>query len=470
MWRKEKSTEIAALLRAFLTQPPRKRSRESVAPDLCGVALAHIDRIVPLNGFERMTAMSNAWTTRRDRIFAALPDQSYIAVLFAGAIQHRSEDAGYPFAVNRNFFYLTGLNRHKCALVSRVTQGKREDTLFVEFVDDTQAKWVGPGLDHDYAITTSGIETIKDIAGLDVYLANQYTSGHFSTLYLDLPNISWAPHSDAHQHARKVQSAFPHMCIKNFYPHLCDARLIKDKDEVDYIRQAIDITHKGLANMWAHGKPQMTEGQWESWFNWTLLQHGVRTPAFPTIACAGARSVILHYDQNDQVIQDGELLLTDLGAMCNVYAADITRTVPANGRFTDRQRAVYNAVLAANEASYAAMHPGYTTKEFNELVKTTLADGCRKLGLIQNDEELARYYYHSAGHPLGLDVHDVGGRDLTLRPGMVITVEPGLYIAEEGIGVRIEDDVLITETGCEVLSAAIPRTAEAIEAVFAERA
>ena len=412
--------------------------------------------------------MSNFWRDKRNKIFSKLQASSYIAVLFSGDLLHRSEDASYGFSVNRNFFYLTGINRNKCALVVCVSNGKQDETLFVEYVDDTKAKWVGPGLDHAYAKSTSGIEDIQDIAGLDAFLAAKYTSGQFEALYLDLPNISWAPASAAHLHAKRVQEAFPQMCIQNLYPLLCESRLVKDNHEIDCIRKAIDITREGLLCIWSHGKPGMTEGQWESWFNWALMQHGVRVNAFPTIACAGPRSVILHYESNDQVIQDGELLLTDLGAMVDCYAADITRTVPVNGKFTDRQRAIYNAVLAANEAVYAAMKPGYTAKEMNELVKSILADGCRKLGLIQNDDELSKYYYHSAGHPLGLDVHDVGGRDITMAPGMVITVEPGLYIAEEGIGVRIEDDVLITETGCEVLSSAIPRTAEAIEAIFAE--
>jgi Xaa-Pro aminopeptidase len=172
---------------------------------------------------------------------------------------------------------------------------------------------------------------------------------------------------------------------------------------------------------------------------------------------------VLHYSRNNSRSGESDLILFDLGAEYGYYAADISRTFPLNGKFTNRQREVYDVVLEALEETTKAIKPGVPFKNLNEITKAILAKGLKKLGLIKEDSEISRYYYHGVSHHLGLDTHDVGSRECDLAPGMVLTVEPGLYIEEEGIGVRIEDDVLVTEKGCEVLSKDIIRTADEIE-------
>ncbi|MGL5916639.1 MAG: M24 family metallopeptidase, partial [Culicoidibacterales bacterium] len=211
-------------------------------------------------------------------------------------------------------------------------------------------------------------------------------------------------------------------------------------------------------------KPNMTENQVEAYFDFTLKQGGATDFAFPTICAGGINATTLHYNDNNQVLQDGELLLLDLGAQIEYYNADISRTFPINGKFTPRQQAIYEIVLASMLAVEAAVRPGVTLRQLNQIAADVLADGCVSIGLIQEKSEITRYYIHSIGHHLGLDTHDIGDTRKPLEAGMVITNEPGLYILEEAIGIRLEDDLLVTETGCRNLSSSIPKTISEVEA------
>ena len=195
---------------------------------------------------------------------------------------------------------------------------------------------------------------------------------------------------------------------------------------------------------------------------------GAERVSFPTIAGSGINGCMLHYGTNHCKLEDGKLLLLDLGARVEGYCADITRTYPISGAYSPRQKEIYDIVLRANRAVAEAARPGVTLRELNDLCKKVLAEGMMAIGKIQSAEEIGRYYLHGVSHHLGLDTHDCAVReDLGLRAGMVISDEPGLYIDEEEIGIRIEDDLLITDTGCRVLSEAIPRTTEEIEALMA---
>jgi Xaa-Pro aminopeptidase len=213
----------------------------------------------------------------------------------------------------------------------------------------------------------------------------------------------------------------------------------------------------------------MNESELEGAFDFALMKQGVRQHAFQTIVAGGARATTLHYSENNQIVEDGELVLIDLGSAEKHYAADISRTFPVNGRFTERQKEIYNTVLEAQRIVIAAAKPGLTTRDLNQLVIDYYESRLDELGLRKDGKGVRDYYYHGVSHGLGLDTHDISTeRERTLKPGMVITVEPGMYIEDEGIGVRIENDVLITEDGCIDLSIAIPRTVEEIEAIMAK--
>ncbi|MGL4373555.1 MAG: M24B family metallopeptidase, partial [Turicibacter sp.] len=237
---------------------------------------------------------------------------------------------------------------------------------------------------------------------------------------------------------------------------------------IEQMKIAIDKTRIGIEALMKQSKPGMKEYQLEAHYDFAIKTEGVKKTSFHTIAASGANATILHYGENNCEMQDGDLILFDLGCEWNNYCSDISRTFPVNGKFSDRQKAVYQVVLDTQMAIVEMLKPGLDMAEVNAKARKMLADGCKTLGLIENDEDLVKYYYHGIGHYLGLDTHDVGGRGGVLKPGMVITVEPGLYIAEESIGIRIEDDVLITEDGHINLSKDIIKSVEEIEAFMAK--
>ena len=209
------------------------------------------------------------------------------------------------------------------------------------------------------------------------------------------------------------------------------------------------------------------EYQAQAEFEYAIRYHGAEGTAFATIAGSGINGCMLHYETNHCEMKEGSLLLLDLGAKAKGYCADITRTYPVSGVYSPRQKAIYDVVLAANQAVAAAAKPGLTLRQLNEICKAKLAEGLIALGKIESADEIGTYYMHGVSHHLGLDTHDaIAHEETPLAPGMVITNEPGLYIDEEEIGIRIEDDLLITEDGCEVLSSAIPRTTQEIEALI----
>jgi Xaa-Pro aminopeptidase len=212
-----------------------------------------------------------------------------------------------------------------------------------------------------------------------------------------------------------------------------------------------------------HARSGIYEYQLEAYFDYEIKTNGATGYTFKTIAGSGVNGAILHYVSNDSLIEDDSLILFDLGAQYKLYNADITRTFPVSGKFTNRQKEIYEIVLNGQELVFKHIKPGVTLMELNNILKEYYVKELTRIGLIKEDKELINYYFHGVSHHLGLDTHDVSFRDMKLAPGMVITDEPGLYFAEHGIGVRIEDDLLITESGCEVLSKDIIKEVKDIE-------
>ena len=235
------------------------------------------------------------------------------------------------------------------------------------------------------------------------------------------------------------------------------------------MRQAQEHTRVAIEEMMRYARPGMNERELEGAFDFALMKQGIREHAFNSIVAGGVRATTLHYAENNQTVQDGEMVLIDLGSAFGNYSADISRTFPVNGKFTERQKALYNTVLEAQRIVIAGAKPGLTTRDLNQMVVDYYESRLDDLGLRKEGKTVRDYYFHGVSHQLGLDTHDIcTERERVLKPGMVITVEPGLYVEDEAIGIRIENDVLITETGCEDLSAAIPRTVEEIEAIMAK--
>lgn len=387
------------------------------------------------------------------------------AIFFAGSAPKSTADAHYVFKQNKNFFYYTGLTQEHFILCLTKKNDSLETILFIEKPDFDVEKWYGRKLKKETAMAISGIETVQYLEDFEPWLNKQILNGHTQTVFLDLEKLSFdEAHSKAHQFATKLKERYLFLNIKTSHLISSTLRVIKAPFEIEQMQVAIDQTKMGLEAIMKALQPGMAEYEMESTFLHTIRMLGADGNSFPTIAASGSEAVILHYVDNDRVIEDNTLLLLDLGAQFRQYAADITRTYPANGQFSPRQKTLYNIVLKAQEAVIASMKPGVPFEALNNTCKAVFIEELKAIGLIQEDSELSKYYYHGVSHYLGLDVHDLGSREVALAPGMVLTVEPGLYIAEENIGIRIEDNVLITETGHEVLSADIIKTVEDIEA------
>ncbi len=385
-----------------------------------------------------------------------------LLVLFAGAAVHRSADAHYPFSVNRNFYYLTGIDAKDARLVAVKTGQEIRETLYIARPDPEREKWDGYMLTAEQAKDGSGMERVHFLDQWSAAEAEWLIHDHVKTILLDLEPLHPAHvHTDARHYANEMVAKHPYLRVDTIHDQLWKLRTVKDEVEIDALRQAIAITHEGLSHMLAGFKPGAREYALQARFDYALRLQGARENAFESIVAGGARATVLHYIENQAVVQEGELVLFDLGAAYQHYCADISRTFPVSGVFSERQRQVYDVVCQALEETTAMIKPGVSFTELNECAKTILADGLMRIGVMTSPEQLPTYYYHSVGHFLGLDTHDVGDRKGTLlEPGMVITVEPGLYIAEWDIGIRLEDDVLVTGDGHDVLSMAIPRRAD----------
>lgn len=400
----------------------------------------------------------------RERLMSKV-DENSVVILFAGRAPYKSADETYQFTPNRNFYYLTGIDRENIILIMTKKNGKIEETLFIEESDPIMARWVGERMKSEEAKEISGISAVDYTKNFYSSLGGIFSRFNYDKLYLDLERQDWnIPMAEAQSMAKEVKEKYSYLNIKNIYYYISELRTIKQEEEIEEIRKAISITKCGIEKMMENAKSNMMEYEIEAYFDYVLTSEGVKDKAFKTIAAAGKNATVLHYSENNSKCGADDLILFDLGAQRNYYNADISRTFPVAGKFTERQKQVYNVVLKANLEVMKAVKPGIPFAELNEIAKKVLAEGCKELGLIKDDSELSKYYFHGVSHYLGLDTHDVGDRGEILKPGMVFTNEPGLYIPEEGIGIRIEDDLLVTEDGCENLSKDIIKTVEEIEA------
>lgn len=407
--------------------------------------------------------------TRRQQVVRSM-DSGSILVLFSGSLQYETQDETYPFSVNRNFYYLTNIAESNCILVLFERSNVIQEHLFIERTDEVMAKWVGRNISAEAATAASGIKQIHYIDEFDGLFARWLLPVQKPAVYLDLQRLSMnAQDSDSHRFAARLKQLYPQLDILQAHPILTKHRLTKGEDEVEAISKAIVITNLGIERMMKTVHPGMKEYQLEAEFNYALLQEGCRKTAFKTIVASGVHGTVLHYNDNNAEIQEEQLVLCDLGASYGMYNADITRTFPALGKFTNRQRELYEVVLEANEEVIKHAKAGTTLRQLNQIVIQLYQKRLEELGLLENGKTVFDYYYHGVSHMLGLDTHDVSLPDYCLEPGNIITVEPGLYIEEEKIGIRIEDDVLITADEPINLSKQIIKQIDEIEAFMNQR-
>lgn len=413
--------------------------------------------------------MKEIYVKRRKHVFHQLKDNS-IAILHSGYKQFKSADSEYPFVVNHNFYYLTGIDQADVTLVIGKFNQTYQEYLFLDGIDELMAKWVGRTLYKKEASEISGISTeqIRLNENFATFMTNiLQPTRHFTNVaenvYLDLERREQTLYNTfALVFAKKLRKDYPSVKIENLYATLLRLRMVKEQAEIEYIQASIETTKKAIYNVMHHAKEHNMESIAHAYHDFELIAAD-KINSFDPIIAAGHNATILHYVANNSKIEPNTLMLMDVGCYTKHYSSDISRTFPVNGRFTKRQKEVYEIVLDCNKQCIAHAKAGMSWKELNDFAKRILANGCRKLGLIKEDSELEKYYFHSIGHSLGLDVHDPSIDNLGLLEGMVITIEPGLYIPEESIGIRIEDDIQITKDQAIVLSKDIIKEVEDIE-------
>ena len=372
---------------------------------------------------------------RRDEVLSKMEKNS-VLVLYSGVRHHVSADEYAPFEANRNFFYLTGIRRENMMLILDNATEEPTETLLIEEADPDRERWMGKKMTVDEAKAQAQIEKVGFIDTEKGIINRMLTREDVYTVYFDTYRHDIDDLEDYNMmKAREFAQKYPGVRVKDCAPIIAEMRMQKDQADFEY----------------------------------SIKRNGADGVAFHTIAGSGINGTMLHYVTNECECKDNTLLLLDLGAKYKGYCADITRTYPVNGKFTEKQRMVYEVVLAANRAVAKTAKPGMTLRELNDVCKKVLAEGCIRMGLIEKEEEIGKYYMHGVSHHLGIDVHDVSvASNSKLRPGAVISDEPGLYIDEWEIGIRVEDDLLITEDGCECLSEDVMRTPDEIEAFMAE--
>ena len=391
---------------------------------------------------------------RRARLLEALDGR--IAVI--GGDRLKDIEGDYPqdsdFRQDADFFYLTGLEEPEAWLVLNAGRPGAQ-ILYVPPRDPANETWtgkrLGPGPE---ARRLSGVEDVRDSGRFDADLTGWLTRG---------ARVVLVPGNEANRTMLAPRLTQAGAQVEQGAQLIHALRLIKDEDELRRLRRAIDITLEAVREAWRLVEPGMDEYEVEAAIEYVFRSEGAERVGFPSIVGSGPNTTTLHYDKNRRRTEAGDLLLTDVGAEFGYYTADITRTAPVSGTFTARQRALYDLVLGAQEAGLATVRPGSNIGAAHGAAVAYLD---AHSGDLCGGSSCSRYFIHGLSHWLGMDVHDVGGMMTPFQPGMVLTVEPGIYIEEEGLGIRIEDDLLVTQTGYELLSAGLPRKAEEIEALM----
>ena len=398
-----------------------------------------------------------------------------VALLFSNSQMPRNGDQYFPYRQNSDFFYLTGINQEKSALLIKKGSNNEEyeEHLFILKSDPNLEMWEGHKLTFDEAKEISGIESVMLNDSFELELDKHLTLAPY--VYFNLnENVRFTPEIQSKDeiNCSAVKERYPKHKIGRLSTIMRDLRLVKKKEEIQAIQHACDITENAFRDILKIIKPGLNEFEIEGEITRAFKKSGTKHHAYEPIIASGKSACILHYIENTRKCNNGDLLLMDFGAEWNNYASDLSRTIPVNGVFTERQRACYQATLRVFKYVRGLMVPNTTIDKFHQEVcemwkKEHIDLGLYTMKELQNctdDQPIWKTFYpHGTSHFMGLDVHDPGEKSMKLKPGMVLSCEPGLYIPNEGIGIRIENDILITEDGNKDLMESIPIEIDEIE-------
>jgi len=403
-----------------------------------------------------------------------------MAIFMANEIFLKNADATYTFKQNSNLYYLTGIDQEETILILYPDHPNPDlrEVLFLRKTNKEIEIWEGHKYTQEEGREASGIENIQWTEQLDTFL--------YPMLHL-CENVYWDFNehdrdgartiTKTHHFAEKIKTLYPAHTFKRAAPVLNRLRMVKSQPEIEAIKKAIDITEKAFRRVMTFLKAGVTEYEIEAEIIHEFIRNRATGHAYDPIIASGKNACVLHYVANNQVCKDGDVILMDFGACYANYNADLTRCLPVNGKFNKRQKEVYNAVLSVMKQAKTLLKVGNTIDKYHEQVGEIMTEQLLQLGLITSDEvknqnpkypAYKKYFMHGTSHHLGLDVHDVNNKYLPMQAGYVYTCEPGIYIPEEGLGIRLENNILITENGNIDLMENIPLEVEEIEALMAK--
>ncbi len=413
----------------------------------------------------------------RNRVrLAGLLEPGAMVIVHSNDILPANADGVLPFVQNRDLYYLSGVDQEETVVIlfPDAAEEKDREILFVRETSELLSIWEGEKLSKKQASEVSGISQVNWSSSFEAHFHRLMPQAR--SVYLSTNEHLRAQVVVETRNARFIkecQARYPLHDYKRLAPLMDQIRVIKDKVELEQLQKAIDVTESGFRRVLDFMRPGVGEWEIEAEYLHEFVRNRSKGFAYPPIVGAGKNACVLHYVENNAICEDGEMVLMDVGAEWANWNADMTRTVPVNGRFTERQRDVYNAVLCVQRGSTNFLRPGVTQQEWRdhtielmevELIKLGLIDAEEAKGQNPEDRHLVKkYYMHGIGHHLGLDVHDVGDAYEPVKEGMVFTVEPGIYIREENLGVRLEDNVLIGKDENINLFANFPIEIEEVE-------
>lgn len=407
------------------------------------------------------------FTGNRTRLYETMVPGS-LAVFFSGRELRKTIDEYYPFFAQRNFVYLTGIEQKNTVLLAgKESSGKVWERLYILPGDAMAERWTGRRLKPSEAEDISGVSDIRFEQNFTADFNALAVCGGYENLYLDIfrqsPEDTASP---AQVFADHIRNEYPWLSIKNANRALRSLRTIKQPCEIDALRKAEEITKAGILAMMKASKPGMYEYQYKAEFDRALGQYGPMGPGFPSIISAGQNNFCIHYYAYTGQALDGDMILNDVGATWNHMINDVSRGFPCNGRFSEKQKLLYECALQTSNHMFSIIRPGMKMADVDATIRRYNAQLLKDAGVLDDVENVGRYMWHGGAHHIGYDVHDAILMPEIIQPGMAFCVDVGIYHEEWGIGFRLEDNCLVTESGCENLSAGIPRTIADIESIM----
>lgn len=391
-----------------------------------------------------------------------------LALFFSGSPVRKTADEDYGYFANRNFVYLTGMEQKDTVLMMEKDASGYRETLFILPPNLIEERWTGSRMKPEEIEAVSMISSFAYKETFEEELKKVLTSGRIQKVYLDIDRMEGqVVVSAADSMEEFLKQEYPSMPIENSLPIMKMLRLIKKPCEIRAMEKAQEITKAGILAMMTHSRPGMYEYQYKAEYDYALAQHGVLEAGFPSIISAGKNNFCIHYYGYRGQAMDGDIVLNDVGVRWDNELTDVSRGWPCNGKYSSRQKLLFECQYNTSEHMFSMLKPGIPMKEVDAEIRRYCFEQLKEAGVCKSFDDIGTYMWHGGAHHVGFDTHDVvSARDAIIQPGMVFCVDIGIYHEEWGIGFRLEDNCLITEDGCRNLSKDIPRTVEDIEAVM----